>query len=58
MPLNFVAITPHPPIIVPTIGQPADLKIVSKTIEEMEKLAEKFAEAKPQTVMVISPHGF
>ncbi|MDI6602639.1 MAG: AmmeMemoRadiSam system protein B [Patescibacteria group bacterium] len=53
----FVAIAPHPPIIVPTIGRPADLKIVSKTIEGMEKLAEKFATAKPETVIVISPHG-
>ena len=55
--LNFAAITPHPPIIVPTIGVPADLKKVSKTIEAMEKLAEKFAKAAPDTIIVISPHG-
>lgn len=55
--LKFVSICPHPPIIIPTIGAPADLKVVSKTIEGMEKLAEKFAEAKPETVIVISPHG-
>ncbi len=57
MPIIFASITPHPPIIVPTIGAPADLKLVKKTIEGMEKLAEKFAEAKPETVIVISPHG-
>lgn len=57
MPLNFAAITPHPPIIIPTIGLPPDLKLVSKTIEGMEKLAEIFAKAEPQTVLVISPHG-
>jgi len=57
MPLNFAAITPHPPIIIPTIGAPADLKRVSKTIKGMEKLAEEFAVAKPETVIVISPHG-
>lgn len=55
--LNFAAITPHPPIIIPTIGKPADLKIVSKTIEGMEKLAEKFGKAKPETLILISPHG-
>lgn len=55
--LNFASICPHPPIIIPTIGRLADLKIVSKTIEGMEKLAEKFAEVKPETVIVISPHG-
>ncbi len=55
--LKFAAIAPHPPIIVPTIGAPADLKKVSKTVEAMEKLAEKFAKAAPDTVIIISPHG-
>ena len=53
----FSAICPHPPIIVPGIGSPADLEIVKKTVEAMENLAEKFAEAKPETVILISPHG-
>lgn len=53
----FASICPHPPIIVPTIGRPTDLKIVSKTIEAMELLAEKFAEVRPLTIIVISPHG-
>ncbi len=55
--LTFASICPHPPIIIPTIGKPADLKIVSKTIEGMEKLAEIFRKAKPETVILISPHG-
>ncbi len=55
--LNFAAISPHPPIIVPTIGSPADLGKVSKTIEAMEKLAEIFAKSAPDTVIVVSPHG-
>jgi AmmeMemoRadiSam system protein B len=55
--LVFASICPHPPIIIPTIGAPADLKLVSKTIKGMENLAERFAEAKPETVIVISPHG-
>lgn len=55
--LIFASICPHPPIIIPTIGAGADLKVVKKTIEGMEKLATKFAEAKPETVIVISPHG-
>lgn len=57
MALVFAAISPHPPIIVPTIGSPTDLKKVKKTIEGMEKLSEIFAQAKPETVLVISPHG-
>jgi len=55
--INFAAITPHPPIIIPTIGKPSDLEVVSKTIEGMEKLAEKFGKAKPETLILISPHG-
>jgi aromatic ring-opening dioxygenase LigB subunit len=55
--LKFASICPHPPIIVPTIGSPADLKKVSKTIEAMEKLAGIFAKSAPDTVIVISPHG-
>ncbi len=57
MSLVFSSICPHPPIIVPTIGQPVDLKQVSKTIEAMKKLSQKFTEAGPLTVLVISPHG-
>jgi len=55
--LKFAAICPHPPIIIPTIGQPPDLKQVSRTIKGMEKLAERFTKAEPETVIVISPHG-
>jgi AmmeMemoRadiSam system protein B len=54
--LSFAAITPHPPIIIPTIGGP-ELKNVKKTIAAMEKLAADFAAAKPETVILISPHG-
>ena len=56
MALVFASICPHPPIIIPTIGRTADLKQVSKTIKGMKKLAEKFAEVRPVTVLVISPH--
>lgn len=55
--LKFTSICPHPPIIIPTIGHPASLKQVSNTILGMKKLAEKFAKAEPETVIVISPHG-
>lgn len=55
--LKFASICPHPPIIIPTIGKPADLKQVSKTTEGMEKLSKKFGKANPKTAIVISPHG-
>lgn len=55
--LVFASICPHPPIIVPTIGRPSDLKKVEKTIEGMQRLAGIFANANPQTVLIISPHA-
>jgi len=54
---SFAAITPHPPIIIPTIGGKDDLKKVKKTIEAMEKLRGEMEKAKPETLILISPHG-
>ena len=54
--LSFAAICPHPPMIIPTIGR-ENLDKAQKTIEAMKKLAEKFAQVKPEVVIVISPHG-
>lgn len=55
--LLFAAISPHPPIIIPTIGTSSDLRVALKTVEGMKELSKKFAEAKPETVLIISPHG-
>lgn len=55
--LNFAAICPHPPIIIPTIGSPPDLEKVSQTIKGMNNLSEKFSKAKPETTLIISPHA-
>lgn len=55
--LSFAAITPHPPIIIPTIGSREDLLKVKKTINEMEELRKKMEKAKPETLIIISPHG-
>ena len=49
-------ITPHPPIIIKEIGGSETLK-VSNTINAMEKIADEIAEIKPETIIVISPHG-
>lgn len=55
--LKFAAICPHPPIIIPTIGSPIDLEKASQTIKGMEKLSEELSKVKPETLLVISPHG-
>lgn len=54
--LTFVAITPHPPVLIPTIGK-ENIKQLQKTIEAMEELEKKIYEAHPETIIIISPHG-
>jgi AmmeMemoRadiSam system protein B len=55
--LSFASICPHPPLIIPTIGKPDDLKLVSKTIHAMEDLAKTFKESGTEKIVLISPHG-
>lgn len=55
--LKFAAITPHPPIIIPTIGKSSDFKKTTKTIRSMQKMAEVFTKSQPETIILISPHG-
>ncbi len=54
--LSFAAIAPHPPILIPTIGR-ENTKRVQKTIEAMEELEKKIYEARPETIIIITPHG-
>jgi AmmeMemoRadiSam system protein B len=57
MSLNFAAISPHPPIIVPGIGTDEDLEKVGSTVLAMKKLATSFTAAEIDTLIVISPHA-
>jgi AmmeMemoRadiSam system protein B len=56
MPLVFTAITPHPPIIIPTIGK-NELSKVKKTISAFKALSKDFIQANPDTAIIISPHA-
>lgn len=55
--LHFAAITPHPPIIVPGVGNEEDLTRVADTVDSMKKLAKDFKEKEIDTVIVLTPHG-
>lgn len=50
------AIAPHPPIIIPDVGR-EELKKVDKTIKAMKVLVREVKETRPDTVVIISPHG-
>jgi aromatic ring-opening dioxygenase LigB subunit len=54
--LIFACISPHPPIILPNVGSAKDRAEVKKTIDALEKLGRELAEAKPDCIVISSPH--
>lgn len=50
------AFMPHPPIMIPEVGQ-GEQKRIQATIEAVEKVATNLKELNPQTVVLITPHG-
>lgn len=56
MPIVFTAISPHPPIILPSVGSKEDRIKVKNTIHNLELLGNKLSEIKPQSIIISSPH--
>jgi len=54
--INFACFSPHPPILLPTIGQEKDRKEVKKTIFSLEALGEKIKKINPDKIIISSPH--
>lgn len=54
--LVFAAITPHPPILLPTIGKD-NIRFLEKTSAAYRELGENLYAAQPDTIIIISPHG-
>ncbi|MDY6826962.1 MAG: AmmeMemoRadiSam system protein A [Bacillota bacterium] len=54
--LKLIGIAPHPAIIIPSIGR-SELPKVKDTVEGMRSLAARFREAKPELLIIITPHG-
>jgi hypothetical protein len=52
----FACISPHPPIILPTVGSPEDRGKVKNTILALEKLGKKLKEANPDSIIISAPH--
>nr|WP_321292216.1 AmmeMemoRadiSam system protein B [uncultured Trichococcus sp.] len=53
--LVFGVISPHPPLIIPEIGG-KDIERVKRTVAALETAAERLAAAKPDRLLIISPH--
>jgi aromatic ring-opening dioxygenase LigB subunit len=56
MNIVFAAISPHPPLLLPSIGSEQDRKKVKKTLNSMQKLREKFKNSEPDSIIISSPH--
>ena len=56
MSLVYAAITPHPPLLIPSIGKDT-LKKMDKTKIAMEKMEEELYLAKPDVIIILSAHG-
>jgi len=54
--INFACISPHPPIILPSVGSEEDRTQVKNTIRALENLGEKLKEAKPDSIIISAPH--
>jgi len=52
----FACISPHPPIILPSVGSSEDRAQVKNTIESLENLGKKLCEVKPSTIIISAPH--
>ncbi len=47
---------PHPPLIIPTVGK-GEEKTIQNTIDACNKVGEEISKLKPETVVIITPHG-
>lgn len=56
MSLVFAAITPHPPLLIPSIGKEA-VKKLEKTQIAMEQMEKDLYITHPEIILIISPHG-
>jgi len=56
MPIVFACLSPHPPIILPSVGSKEDREKVKNTISALETLAEKLRNSEPDVILISSPH--
>jgi len=56
MSLVFAGITPHPPLLLPTIGK-EEVKKIEKTKKAFLQLEKELYATHPDIIIIISPHG-
>ncbi|MDD7794096.1 AmmeMemoRadiSam system protein A [Clostridium sp. 'White wine YQ'] len=56
MSISGTYLLPHPPIVIPEVGKGEEKKI-SDTSDNFQKISKEIAEKKPNTIIIITPHG-
>ena len=56
MSIEAAFMVPHPPMIVPEIGQGGE-KQIEETIRAYEAVADEIADIAPETIIITSPHS-
>ena len=56
MSIISAAVVPHPPIILPEVGNGEELKIIS-TYRAYNEISQRIAKLKPNTIIITSPHS-
>lgn len=56
MSIVFASFSPHPPILLPSVGSQKDRGQVKKTIESLESLGKKLKKINPDLIIISSPH--
>lgn len=57
MSLVFAGISPHPPLLIPTIGRGDIAKKIHRTKESLDQMEEDLYLTHPDTLLIISPHA-
>ncbi len=54
--ITFACISPHAPILLPSVGLPKDRAQVKNTILALKKLGEKLKKLNPEKIIISAPH--
>jgi len=52
----FACVSPHPPLLLPTVGSSSDKEKVSLTIKSLNALGKELKKANPDKIVISSPH--
>jgi aromatic ring-opening dioxygenase LigB subunit len=56
MSIEFACISPHPPILLPSVGKEKEKMKVKETIRSLKKLEEMLTKSRAEEIIISSPH--